>query len=129
MAPPFILTLLLAAKVEHQEEDTPKLWAALSSEVGRQKTRPNRDSRYGLASWLTLLVTFTDCPRAACNRSYGEQGCSRELQSPLLIGAGQLGVFVCLDRTYGARRGDQIDCWVNVDDVLGRWEASLEGSW
>lgn len=53
MAPPFILTLLLAAKVEHQEEDTPKLWAALSSEVGRQKTRPNRDSRYGLASWLT----------------------------------------------------------------------------
>lgn len=23
MAPPFILTLLLAAKVEHQEEDTP----------------------------------------------------------------------------------------------------------
>lgn len=75
------------------------------------------------------MVTFTDCTSAACNRSYGEQGCSRELQSPLLIGPGQLGVFVSQDRIYGARRGDKIDGWVNMDDDGDSGEPFLKDNW
>lgn len=62
MAPPFILTLLLETKVEHQEEDTPS--NGLPFPVNLACRRPGLTEIPGMG-WFRGSLTFTDCTRAA----------------------------------------------------------------